>query len=168
MELLPSSILHKTALGLAAVKAHDRSLDQKSRTLLILMDGSKTVQELSKFSPDPVQIPLLLQSLLDMGLVAQATQAEEVVAPTSAAVPQSVVGAAGVLKAPLDLKGAARKASRALENILGPSSEVLCMQIEKCKTMDELVAKVQDLRVVVARLLSVKKADEFVASALGT
>jgi hypothetical protein len=61
-----------------------------------------------------------------------------------------------------------RKASRALENLLGPSSDVLCLQIEKCKSMAELVAKVQDLRAVVATLRSPKKADEFIAAALGS
>jgi hypothetical protein len=175
MELLPTTVLRKTPLGISMLKVHDRSLDQKSRTLLILMNGVKTVQELSSFSPDPTQIPILLQLLLDAGLVSVGVEAA---APTAGATPHANLpnsqppsaatqSAAPTIQQPVDLKTAIRKATRALENLLGPSSEVLCLQIEKCKSMPELIAKVQDLRSVVARLQSAKKADDFVQAALG-
>jgi hypothetical protein len=60
-----------------------------------------------------------------------------------------------------------RRATRALENLLGPGCEPLALQLEKCKTQEELVAKVQDLRRIVASMRSEKKAEEFVAAALG-
>jgi hypothetical protein len=60
-ELKASDTLHKTPLGLAMIKDRDRTLDFKSRTLLILADGSKTVHDLSKLSPDASHVMQLLQ-----------------------------------------------------------------------------------------------------------
>jgi hypothetical protein len=79
----------------------------------------------------------------------------------------SVSDPAAKLHTALDLKTTIRNATRALENLLGPTSEGLCLQIEKCKSMPELTAKINDLRGVVAQVRSAQKADEFVAAALG-
>ncbi len=174
-ELLQSTLLRKTQLGLTSLKERDRALDQKSRTLLILIDGNKTVAELSKFSADPTQIPKILQTLLEAGLVSSGetgleakSSAEATLVAKAIPPPTQQANLVNVIEEPIDFKASVRKASRALENLLGPSSDVLCLQIEKCKTMAELVAKVQDLRAVVATLRSPKKADEFIAAALGS
>lgn len=64
-------------------------------------------------------------------------------------------------------KTSIRRATKLLEGLLGPSSEQLCIQIEKCKNADEFIAKILDLRRVVSSLRSEQKADEFVIAALG-
>ncbi len=64
-------------------------------------------------------------------------------------------------------KTSIRRATKQLESLLGPSSESLCIQIEKCKNADEFIAKILDLRRVVSSLRSEQKADEFVITALG-
>ena len=67
--LYPESVIRKTENGLTAIRDRDHSLAQKSRTLLILVDGIKTVQELVRFSSDPAQAAALLSELLTSGLV---------------------------------------------------------------------------------------------------
>lgn len=64
------------------------------------------------------------------------------------------------------LKVATQRATRLLENLLGPTCEPLCLQLEKCKSLDQFTAKVQDFRRVVASIRSEQKADEFVTAAL--
>ncbi|MNV90296.1 hypothetical protein D3C71_1846700 [compost metagenome] len=68
---------------------------------------------------------------------------------------------------PQDLRSSTRRATRALEDLLGPACEPLALQLEKCKSPAELEAKVLELRAIVASMRSEKKADEFVAAALG-
>ena len=68
---------------------------------------------------------------------------------------------------PQDLRSSTRRATKALEDLLGPACEPLALQLEKCKSMAELQAKILELRTVVASMRSEKKAEEFVAAALG-
>jgi hypothetical protein len=160
-ELQPASVLRKTESGLAAIKVFDRSLVPKARTLLILIDGKKTVQELRKFSPDPTQISGLISELMAAGYIrlddVAAPVANPEIIPTTAVAPKLVSGSLPDLKIPI------RKVTRALEELLGPTSEGLCLQIEKCKTLEELNAKIQSMRTVVAQSRSEKKAEEFIA-----
>ena len=47
------SVLRKTEAGVNAIKLRDRSLTPKSRMLLIVVDGHKSVGELTKARPGP-------------------------------------------------------------------------------------------------------------------
>ncbi len=69
---------------------------------------------------------------------------------------------------PVDIRPDIRRATRVLEDLLGPACEPLALQLEKCKTKEELIAKIQTFRQVVAGMRSENKADEFVATAIGT
>lgn len=53
MEL--NAVLRKTESGLSVIKLRDRDLTPRHRMLLIMVDGTKTVAELSNPLPDPVQ-----------------------------------------------------------------------------------------------------------------
>ena len=167
-ELYPESVIRKTETGLTAIRERDRSLAQKSRTLLILVDGIKTVQELARFSSDPAQAAVLLSELLTSGLVCVVEHPPKVqsVAAPARARPGETSGANATGQAPRDLKLSIRKAVRQLEDLLGPNAEPLCLQLEKCKSFDEFTAKVQNFRQIVASIRSEKKADEFVTAAL--
>jgi hypothetical protein len=50
---------------------------------------------------------------------------------------------------------------------MGPGADPLNIQIERCKSVPEFEAKVQEITLLLARARSVKKAEEFNAAALG-
>lgn len=177
-ELTLASVLRKTEAGIVAFKSHDRNLTLQTRSLLIMVDGTKSLQDLARFSPSPDAVLVAATYLLDNQLVTISALAVQAVskpavpgnALSSAAAP-TPAPAASLSPKPAepagDLKTSIRKASRALEDLLGPSSEPLCLKIEKCKSMDEFATVVQSIRPVVASMRSESKAVEFVNRALG-
>jgi hypothetical protein len=168
-ELNITDVLRKTDAGLAAIKHIDRSLPQSARTLLIMSDGTKSLQDLSRFTPNPSQVIESAQILLDHGLVVVAAATAAAVKPPVTIAPakvQPVIAPTApsplVNSGAIDLKTTIRKATRALQDMLGPSADPLCISIEKCKTVAELTTKVLALESVVASMRSPQKAKEFI------
>lgn len=159
----PTDVAKKTEAGAKAIQTRDKTLSPRQRTLLIMVDGVKPVQALS-------QVCASLQEAMDM---LEALQAAGLIEWASPPVLAAVVRPSGLPAKPTpttaaDIRPDIRRATRALEDLLGPACEPLALQLEKCKTMEELIAKIQDFRQVVAGMRSEKKAAEFVATALGT
>ena len=155
------AVLHKTEAGVNAIKVRDRALNPRQRMLLILVDGIKTVADLSKTMPSPEEAQQFLTDLLNAGFVHVPVAVKAALVPTSVeAKPASSVPAE-------PLKVAVKRATRLLEVLLGPSCEPMCVQLEKCATHEEFAARVNKLRTVVASIRSEKKATEFVEVALG-
>ncbi len=176
-ELNPASQLRKTEAGMLAIKERDRTLLARARTLLIMVDGTKTVAQLAALNADAAQGLELLSHLEQLGFVSVvgtaplSAQPASVAAPAVAAMPtpaHAPAPAAAQVQPPArDLKMSIRAATRFLEGWMGPGSEPLCIQLERCKTPIEFEAKVQEIRVLLATARSVKKAEEFGAAALG-
>jgi hypothetical protein len=176
-ELNPASQLRKTEAGLLAIKERDRSLLARARTLLIMVDGTKTVAQLAAMNSDVAQGMELLAHLEQLGFVAVVTNpaaapgqtASATAAPAAPAAAAAPVATAGTpARAPeRDLRTSIRMATKFLEGWMGPGSEPLCLQLERCKTPVEFEAKVQEIRVLLATARSVKKAEEFSIAALG-
>lgn len=152
-----SAVLRKTERGIDAIKLRDRALTPKQRMLLIMVDGTKSVAELVQPMPIPEEGLQLLAELLASGYVSE----PEV--PQAAVKPAAVVAKVSSTAA---LAAAIQRTTRLLENLLGPTCEPLCLQLEKCKNMNEFTAKVHEFRRIVASMRSEKKADEFVSAAL--
>ncbi len=186
--LNPASVLKKTDAGLIAIKERDRSLVPRARTLLILVDGSKTAAQLAAMNTDAVQGTELLGQLFQAGFVALSgeptTQAARrsvaplapAAAPSASTAPSSAAPATStaVAAAPpsqprpaRDMKTSVRSATRFLEGWLGPQSESFCLQLERCKTPAEFEAKVLEIKLLLASARSAKKAGEFSEAALG-
>jgi hypothetical protein len=72
----------------------------------------------------------------------------------------------GLISDATSLKLAIRRATRFLEDTLGPTSQGMCIQLEKCVSSSEFTAKVLEIRRAVASVKSEKKADEFVTIAM--
>lgn len=159
----PTDVAKKTEAGAKAIQMRDKTLSPRQRTLLIMVDGVKPLQALS-------QVCTSLQEAMDMMAALHSAGLIEVVSPP---VLTAVVRPPALAPKPeppptSDIRPDIRRATRALEDLLGPACEPLALQLEKCKTMEELIAKIQDFRQVVAGMRSEKKAAEFVARALGT
>ena len=184
--LNPASVLKKTEAGLIAIKERDRALVPRARTLLIMMDGIKNAGQLAAMNTDAVQGMELLEHLVQSGFaismdgasaqsvapvtapVATPAAPAKPAAPVAAAVPPaSPFAAPAVAQPPRDLKTSIKAATRFLEGWLGPVSESFCLQLERCKTPAEFEAKVLEIKLLLASARSVKKAEEFSATALG-
>lgn len=153
------SIFRKTEVGVDAIKLRDRTLTPKQRMLLILVDGSKTIGDLIRPMPNPDESLQLLSELLSSGYICEANPSPSVVKPTPVA-PR--------VSSQASLQAAIQRTTRLLDNLLGPDSEPLCLQLERCKTFDEFTTKVQEFRRIVTSMRSEKKAEEFVSAALNT
>lgn len=159
------TVLKKTDQGIEAIKHRDRALAPRERTTLILVDGSKRLQDLAQACGSLDEALRIGQALVDLGLASVVSGGAA--APSPAAAAGDAPAAAAAAAQPQDLRSSTRRATKALEDLLGPACEPLALQLEKCKSMAELQAKIQELRTVVASMRSEKKAEEFVAAALG-
>lgn len=167
-DLALTYLLRKTESGVNAIKVRDRAMGQKHRTLLILVDGAKPVGALVKSLSNPDEARQVLGELLDSGFVeiVNASPPPPAQAPSPASAPAAAAVQVSGALSEAALPDAIRRATRLLENLLGPGSEPLCLQLEKCKSIDQFTARVLELRRVVAGMRSETKAAEFVAAAL--
>jgi hypothetical protein len=170
-DLEMNAVVRKTEIGINALKVRDKALSTKQRMLLIVVDGTKSVAALSKLNPSPDEVPALLAGFLQAGLVERveaATENAQTQSAPNAALAARSGGAKGTdAKSDDSLKAAIRRSAKFLENLIGPAAEGMVLQLEKCRSMDDLTAKVNDYRRVVASAHSETKADEFVAASLG-
>ena len=151
------TVLRKTLAGAEAIKTRDRALIPKMRILLIMVDGSKTGAELLKSIASADDGLQLLNDLVLAGYAEKAAITKPAVVPV-AAKPASA--------APDEtLKVSIRRATRLLEDLLGPSSVDLCLQLERCTSHAQLKAKVAELSRIVAVMRSERKAAEFLLAA---
>lgn len=161
------TVLKKTDEGIEAIKHRDRALAPRERTTLILVDGSKRLQDLAQACGSLDEALRIGQALVDLGLASVVSGGAAAPSPTAAAAAGDAPAAAAAAAQPQDLRSSTRRATKALEDLLGPACEPLALQLEKCKSMAELQAKILELRTVVASMRSEKKAEDFVAAALG-
>jgi len=159
-------ILKKTEKGLNAFKVRDPLLTHKSRVLLILINGEKTIAELAPLLTMGSDTHEKLKELLDAGFVEEVliqTTSQQQIATISETTNKvnSVVA-----NSTANLQTAIRAATRMLADMLGPNSDVLCIQLEKCKTKDEFNAKVLEFRKIVDAMRTEKHGDEFVKAAI--
>jgi hypothetical protein len=184
-DILPNSLIGKSEKGKIAIRDRDRSLQPRARSLLIMIDGSKTAQQLAAMNPDPAQGMELVNSLVADGFAeVLGTGVASVLRPPTASVatpaapptipPAATAAATPVLPAqPMapaavqkDLKLVCRAAIKYLESIMGPGAEAFALQLEKCKTVAEFDAKAQEIRRLLAATHSEKRGADFAAAAM--
>jgi hypothetical protein len=151
-----------------ALKIRDASLPQKSRVLLILIDGKKTLSDLTPLLTIGSDSHLRIKELLDAGFITEAIQHPTRIVTEQNAINQNstIESADTTTDLAKNLQTAIRAATKMLSDMLGPNSDVLCMQLEKCKTKDEYNAKVLEFRKIVGTMRTQKHGDEFVKSAI--
>lgn len=154
-------IYAKTPKGVAEVAARTAQLSMTTRRVLIMMDGKRTIDELSMLVR-PGEIDAIVSQLEGAGLAQKA--ADMAPAPPAAAKSRDA-GAeapttinAPVLDdrelTPITLEEAKRRAVRELNDRLGPDAEVVAIRIENCRSIEEFRERVRD-------------AERFVTAALG-
>lgn len=123
--------LRKTPAGQAEVTSKAHALPQRARSLLIMIDGKRTLDDLrAMLGP---QVDEAVKLLIDQGLV-EGSVAAAPPAPTSVSAPVPLAAPA------VDVVTLRREAARAVTDALGPMADALAMRIERTKTAEELQA----------------------------
>ncbi len=151
------AIYHKTPKGAEAIANRHSGLPPKLRSLLIMVDGKRSYTDLAGVGAVLGDGEALLSQLADDGLIEAAGSA----AP-AAVVPDLIEATTPAVLLTVSLPEAKRFASHLLMDILGPSSDVLCMKIEAAHNMAEFVAAIKRARDIVRDIKGGHAAERFV------
>ena len=169
------TLYHKTAKGHEAIATRSHGLVGRMRSLLILVDGKRPQGALQALAMGLGDIPSMLAELQANGFI---TSGDAPAAPAAAPAPvpavQTAPPAPGLAAAPLPastarpppaatltLPQAKTFATRQLMQILGPTSETLCLRIESARDRAEFVIAVQRAYGVVADIRGRAQAELF-------
>jgi hypothetical protein len=124
-----NALHYKSAKGIEAIASRQHGLGPKLRSMLILVDGKRKFDELTRLSSAFGDTQQLLQQLLTNGFIdevrIEAAQPKVPPAPSTKTLPQ-----------------AQKFAVHRLTKVLGPMSEQLCMRIESTRSWDEFDAAI--------------------------
>jgi hypothetical protein len=135
-----NSVFQKSDKGSQAIAKRDHALVPKLRSMLILVDGKRPVEELAKLSAALGDTQQLLAQLLEQGYIEDAaTQA----APAAAPGAQGAAPVQPPAQPPITLAEAQRFAVRKLTDLMGPAADDLCMRIEATRTAAEFHAVIK-------------------------
>ena len=133
------AIYHQTAKGTEAIANRQLGLSPKLRLMLIMVDGKRSFTDLSGMGAVFGDCETMLSQLADDGLIETGVSAASVAAAsvgqTEAAAPAALIITS--------LPEAKRVASHLLTDMLGPTSDVLCMKIEAAHNLAEFVTAVK-------------------------
>ncbi len=152
------AIYQKTPKGAQAIANRQSGLAPKLRSLLIMVDGKRTQEELTTIAT-ALGDPERLAELESEGLV-EAMAVEEKTMPAALA-PAASPAAAPVRAA--NLAEARLFSSHLLEHMLGPMAEPLCIKIEAARELPDFIAAIKRAREIVREVKGTAEADRFVA-----
>ncbi|MGQ2979667.1 MAG: hypothetical protein ACT6Q9_08240 [Polaromonas sp.] len=158
------AIYHKTPKGMESIANRQSGLGPRLRSLLIMIDGKRSVADLMALTGDG---EALLAQLAQDGMIEPVGGAAAAAAP--AAAPASTwpdSQAATTAPTPLvvvSLPEAKRCATRLLVELLGPTSEMLCMKIESASKLADFVGAVKRAREIVRDVKGAAAAERFIA-----
>ena len=155
-------VYHKSAKGTEAIATRQHGLSPKLRSMLILIDGKRTFEDLTPLSQMLGDTGELLGQLLDQGFIEAGAVAPpahtHAHAATPASAPAPLAGAAA-----MTLADAQRFASRRLTDLLGPNAEELCLRIEAARNVHDFHVAVARAEGMLRQFVSAHAAAEFSA-----
>lgn len=155
-------VYHKSAKGSEAIATRQHgALTPKQRSMLILIDGKRSFDELVRLSGMGGDTEQLLEQLLEQGLIEPGAVIAPAPAPTSA--PAPLAAASG--KQAGTLAEAQRFVVRRLTDLLGPNAEELCLRIEATRNAHDLHVAVARAEGILRQYVSAHVAAEFMADA---
>lgn len=117
------AVLSRTAKGVEEFETRKYKLDQRSRALLIVVNGKASAAELLKKFESMADATKLLEQLLANGFVAEGGGAP---------------AAAAAAPADGDFKSVRGRLSKAMTDILGPAGDSITEQLEACASAQDL------------------------------
>ena len=155
----PGAAYRKSSKGTEAIAARLHGLTPRLRSLLIVVDGKKSGQELLKFAANLGDADAMMNDLLgggfiepvpgsDLGVPATPAPAPVAAPPVQAAAhaqpPGDVLAEAAAPQRPsVTLPEAKRLAVRRLVELMGPMADDLCIGIESAKNPDQFMNAVR-------------------------
>jgi len=139
------TVYQKSGKGTQALASRDAALTPKLRSMLILVDGKRTVEELAKLAAmlgDPEQL-LAQLAQLEMVQPCASASAPAPLAASSAPAPLAASSAPAPLAGAVTLPEAQRFAVRRLTDLLGPTAEELCLRIEHTRNAVDFAAAIK-------------------------
>ena len=139
-----NAVYRKSAAGLEALARRDPAVSLRLRSVLILLDGKRGLEEVARLSGGPEDLEPILAKLHEAGMIEQVGGDAASVAATGAvraavaplcAAPSPASSTASTKL--LSLADAQRIAVRRLTDLLGPGAEDLCLRIEAARTPQE-------------------------------
>lgn len=142
-----TAVYRKSIAGQQALARRDPALTMRHRSLLIMVDGKRSAEELGRLAAGAGEFESLMNALSDLGMVEPVAVNPSAPAPATApspapAVPGAQASAPAAVPA-LTLSQAQRVAVRRLTDLLGPSAEDLCMKLEATRTPKDFMALVK-------------------------
>lgn len=145
------SMYRKTRRGTDAIANRHPALGPRQRSLLILVDGRRSVAELRAVAAACGNTDDALQGLLAQGLI------EPVAASAGAAAPEPARASA------LPLAQARSLAVRRLNDLLGPGATDLCLRLEATQSVQEFRAAIRRVEATLREVVGPQRAAQFVS-----
>lgn len=137
-------VFSKTDQGREAMSTRPAGLGPRLRSLLIMVDGKRSVGELDKLlGSEGAAAPLLEQLIAQGWIESQTPSAPPVLTAVVDATPAAAAAPAGDA---LPFADARRLVVRFVNDRLGPMGETLAMRVEGCKNAAELQAALPRVR----------------------
>ena len=149
-----NEVLNKTDAGRDEIQQRSRKLPNALRSILLLVDGHRSVGQLHDVITGLHAPADALEQLIAMGLISEATQASADAPKVDAAVapPSEAANRYGMLYALM---------SEAVREHLGLRGYFLQLKIERCANAEELLALLPDLAAALAKARDFALASEF-------
>lgn len=171
----PNTVLVKTGKGQDEIATRQNRLPSRVRTMLITVDGRRSVQELAASSVfGEAGAHECLVTLLDNGYVAEVVAVSTAPIPVPPASPaladeakdvrgikQGVVNATPYTQQVAgDIAVARRYVAQAVYEIFGPDVDMFALSIESAKTSQELLQQMDRMRTALVASVGEKRVEE--------
>ena len=156
-------VYRKSAKGSEAIATRQHGLSPKLRSMLILVDARRSVDELMRLAHALGNTEQLLGQLLDQGCIEPGVDLAEPAALASPASPRAAAVAAPGTARTVSLADAQRFAARRLIDILGPSAEPLCIRLEAARNLQDFQAALARAQAMVREIRGATLAANFAA-----
>lgn len=160
-----SLVFVKTPKGIAEVSLRGAQLAMTSRRILIMVDGRRSVGDLSVLLR-PGEIDGVIVQLEGSGLIQRVQHGASIDVPTvfgrDESLPPAPAGTSSEDPNPMTLDEAKRRAVRELNDRLGPDAESLAIRIENCRTIETFRELVREAERFVSAMHGAVAAQEYV------
>jgi hypothetical protein len=160
------TVFSKTSKGQAVFSSMSREVNLRQRSVMIIVDGKRNLDELKKLGAAIGNLEVLLTELQTMGMVevvaAAPTAVPAAARPAAAGAAPAAAGSAGSLNGSGgSIKDAQRFATRFLNEHMGPFAETHCLRIEKAADKRTLLEHAQRAAESIANIKNTDLANEF-------
>jgi hypothetical protein len=167
---MATTLYRKTKLGQDSFASVGSALTQAQRMLLIMIDGKRTLSQLQAAAAVFGDVDALIGELIDLSMIeaVQPINTSPATTPPSSDARNASSNArsnalAQAVVSELALKTVRVNAARFVEQQLGPTSQMLCLRIEKSQSAESLAELLDSARDLLAEVKGKRVADEFEA-----